>query len=113
MQSADWEERCHQALASFAQTSMMLLEEKHRSIGGYLSEDRQGRVVHHPAPTLSIGVIWATAASFHSHHEVAEAAAVAKKMAKKKPGNSLFIERRESRQPEMADSQPFPSIYHG
>ena len=113
MQSADWEKRCNQALASFAQTSLMLLEERHRAIGGYSSEDRQGRVVHHPTPTLSIGVIWATAESFHSHHEVAEAAAVAKKMAKKKPGNSLFIERRESRQPEMAESQPFPCTYHG
>ena len=113
MQSADWEKRCNQALASFAQTSLMLLEEKHRATGGYTSEDRQGRIVHHPTPTLSIGVIWVTAASFHSHHEVAEAAAAAKKMAKKKPGNSLFVERRESRQPELADSLSFPGAYHG
>jgi diguanylate cyclase (GGDEF)-like protein len=113
MQSSDWEKRCNQVLASFAQTSLMLLEERHRAVGGYTSEDRQGRVVHHPMPTLSIGVIWSTAESFHSHHEVAEAAAVAKKMAKKKPGNSLFIERRESRQPEMAGSLSFPGAYHG
>lgn len=116
MQSKDWEKRCNQALTSFAQTSLVLLEEKHRSIGGYSSEDRQGRVVHHPPPTLSIGVILATAETFRSHHEVAEAAAVAKKMAKKKPGNSLFIERRDFRQPEMADmadSCPFPGNYHG
>ncbi len=113
MQSADWEKRCNQALTSFAQTSLVLFEQKHRSVGGYPSEDRQGRIVHHPLPTLSIGVISASAESFHSHHEVAEAAAIAKKMAKKRPGNSLFIERRESQQPEMADSQPFPSAYHG
>ncbi|MBI1886945.1 MAG: phosphodiesterase [Nitrosomonadales bacterium] len=113
LQSADWEKRCNQALSSFAQTSLVLIEEKHRSIGGYSSEDRQGRIVHHPLPTLSIGVIWADAESFHSHHEIAEAAAIAKKMAKKKPGNSLFIERRESRQLEMAGFQPFPSAYHG
>jgi len=113
LQSADWEKRCSQALTSFAQTSLVLIEERHRSIGGYSSEDRQGRIVYHPLPTLSIGIIWADAESFHSHHEIAEAAAVAKKMAKKKPGNSLFIERRESRQLEMADSHPFPSAYHG
>ncbi len=116
MQSPDWEKRCNQALTSFAQTSLVLFEARHRSTGGYSSEDRQGRVVHHPLPTLSIGVIWATAELFHSHHEVAEAATVAKKMAKKKPGNSLFIERRELAQPEMAemaDSRHFPSIYHG
>ncbi|MBI2287133.1 MAG: GGDEF domain-containing protein [Nitrosomonadales bacterium] len=113
MQSADWEKRCNQALTSFAQTALMLLDESHRSAGGYSSEDRQGRVVHHPSPTLSIGVVWAAAESFHSHHEIAEAATVAKKMAKKKPGNSLFIERRDLRQPAMADSQPFPGAYHG
>ena len=104
MQSADWEKRCSQALASFAQTSLVLIEEKHRATGGYPSEDRQGRIVYHPLPTLSIGVIWASAESFHSHHEVAEAATLAKKMAKKKPGNSLFIERRELLQPSIAET---------
>lgn len=113
MQSRDWEKRCNQALASFAQTALMLLDESHRSAGGYSSEDRQGRVVHHPSPTLSIGVVCAAAESFHSHHEIAEAATVAKKMAKKKPGNSLFIEQRDLRQPAMADSQPFTGAYHG
>ena len=113
MQSADWEKRCHQTLTSFAQTSMVLIEERHRSIGGYSSEDRQGRIVHHPLPTLSIGAIWANTESFHSHHEIAEAATTAKKMAKKKPGNSLFVERRESRQLEMAGLQPLSIACHG
>jgi hypothetical protein len=103
MQSADWEKRCGQALTSFAQTSLVLIEEKHRATGGYPSEDRQGRIVYHPLPTLSIGVILASAESFHSHHEIAEAATLAKKMAKKKPGNSLFIERRESLQPVIEE----------
>ena len=111
MQSADWEKRCNRALASFAQTSLVLFEEKHRSIGGYSSEDRQGRVVHHPLPTLSIGVIWATAETFHSHHEIAEAATVATKMAKKKPGNSLFIERRELSQPGMLQPEMAEAYY--
>ncbi|MDD2914828.1 MAG: phosphodiesterase [Gallionella sp.] len=102
LQSADWEERCHRALTSFAQTSMLLFEKEHRSIGGYLKEDRHGRIVHYPMPTLSIGIVPASAESFQSHHEVAEAAMVARKIAKKKTGNSLFVERRESLQPEMA-----------
>jgi len=106
MQSRDWEKRCNQSLASFAQTALMLLEEKHRSAGGYSSEDRQGRIIHHPLPTLSIGVVWVAAESFHSHHEIAEAATVAKKMAKKKPGNSLFIERRDLGNPKMAAPTP-------
>ncbi|MDP2852250.1 MAG: hypothetical protein Q8O23_02480, partial [Gallionella sp.] len=63
-----------------------------------------------------IGVIWATPESFHWHHEISEAAPVSQKMAKKKPGHSRFIERRELPQPEMAemaDSHPFPNAYHG
>ncbi len=105
MQSPDWGKRCNQALISFANTSMVLYEEGHRCIGGYLSEDRQGRIVHHPLPTLSIGAIWAVAGMFHSHHEISESVTVAKKMAKKAPGNSLFIERRDLQQPEMDYAQ--------
>ncbi len=113
MQSADYKERCNQVLISFAQTSLALIEEKHRSIGGYPGEDRQGRVVHHPLPTLSIGIILANAELFHSHHEIAEAATVAKKMAKKEPGNSLFIERRDFRQHEMAGFDATLGACHG
>jgi len=105
MQSENWEKRCKQALTSFAQTSAVLFEEEHRPNGGYFSEDRLGRMVHHPLPTLSIGAICITPGMFRSHHEVSEAASAAKKMAKKKSGNSLFVERRETRkfeQHEMA-----------
>jgi len=100
MQSADWEHRCHRALSAFAQTSQALFDLDHRSAGGYLSGDRQGRIVHHPLPTLSIGVAWINPELFNSHHEVAEAATAAKKMAKEKSGNSLFIERRRLHQHE-------------
>lgn len=103
LQSADWEQRCNQALAAFAHTSSVLFDTEHRSIGGYLTGDRQGRVVHHPLPTLSIGAIRVTPELFHSHHEVAESATAAKKMAKKKHGNSLFIEQRRLQQHEMAE----------
>lgn len=94
LQSPDWEQRCDRALSAFAQTSATLFDRDHRSIGGYLSSDRQGRVVHHPLPTLSIGAVWVIPELFGSHHEVAEAATTAKKKAQEKSGNSMFIERR-------------------
>lgn len=82
MQSPDREKRSHQAMAPFAtNTSSVLYEEKHRAIGGYLSEYRQGRIVHHPLPTLSIGAIWVDPGMFRSHHEISGAATAAKKMA--------------------------------
>jgi GGDEF domain-containing protein len=94
LQSKDWEQRCHRALSAYARNSAELFDKDHRSIGGYLSGDRQGRILHHPLPTLSIGAVWVNPELFSSHHEVAEAAMVAKRMAQKKPGNNLFIERR-------------------
>lgn len=94
LQSQDWEHRCHRILSAFAHTSQALFDKNHRAIGGYLSSDRQGRIIHHPLPTLSIGVVRVSPGLFATHYEVAEAATAAKKMAKEKPGNSLFIERR-------------------
>jgi diguanylate cyclase (GGDEF)-like protein len=114
MQSADWEQRCHRALSEFAHTSSALFDKNHRSIGGYLTGDRQGRIIHHPLPTLSIGVIWVNPELFSSHHEVAEAATAAKKLAKKQPGNSLFIERRRLQEHHMAEDQTETAeAYHG
>jgi diguanylate cyclase (GGDEF)-like protein len=103
MQSRDWEKRCHNALSAFANSSAALYDKDHRSIGGYLTGDRQGRIVHHSLPTLSIGAAWIIPESFSSHHEVAEAATLAKKMAKGKLGNSLFVERRRLHQNEMPE----------
>jgi GGDEF domain-containing protein/predicted transcriptional regulator len=105
LQSPDWEQRCHRALTAFAHTSFALFDKDHRSIGGYLSGDRQGRIVHHPLPTLSIGAVWVNPGLFSSHHEVAEAAMTAKQMAKAKPGNSLFVERRRLQLHDMSEAQ--------
>ena len=105
LQSPDWEQRCDWALSAFAHTSAALFDKDHRSIGGYLSGDRQGRIVHHPLPTLSIGVVWVNPKMFSSHHEVAEAAMAAKKRAQEQPGNSLFIERRRLQQHKIAEEQ--------
>jgi len=105
LQSKDWEQRCHRALSAFARNSAVLIDKDHRSIGGYLTGDRQGRIVHHPLPTLSIGAVWVIPEFFSSHHEIADAATVAKKLAKKKPGNSLFIERRRLQLHEVTEEQ--------
>ena len=114
LQSKDWEQRCHRALSAFAHTSSALFDKEHRSIGGYLSGDRQGRIVHHPLPTLSIGAIWVNPELFGSHHEVAEAATVAKKIAQEEPGNSLFIERRRlSPHGETEEQHAGAGAYYG
>ncbi|MDP1593781.1 MAG: diguanylate cyclase [Gallionella sp.] len=101
LQSPDWELRCDQALTAFAKTSATMFDKEDRSIGGYLTEDRQGRIVYRPLPTLTIGAVWISSDRFDSHHEVSDAVIIAKNLAKKIPGNSLFVERRELPQSEM------------
>ena len=113
MQSEDSEQRCNRALADFAQSAPALFHKEHRISGGYLTEDRQGSLVHQPLPTLSIGTIMITAGLYHSHHEVSEAATIAKKMAKKIPGNSLFIEKRQTNQQFIEKRQQQEHVRYG
>lgn len=96
MQSRDWKTRCEQTLRSFEQAASLLFKEEHLSAGGYLSEARDGCVQFHPLTSLSIGAIQVSPGQFKSHHEVSAAMSVAKKMAKKITGNSLFVEKRMS-----------------
>ncbi len=94
-QSADWEARCQNILEQLARDIRSLFKPEHVEQGGYFSEDRCGRTVFHPLPSLSIGVVQVEAGLYPSHHEVSAAAAVAKKQAKKLSGNSVFVERRK------------------
>lgn len=95
MQSRDWQTRCEQALRSFEQAASLMFREEHIAAGGYTSEGRDGTVKFHPLSSLSIGAIKIEPGRFSSHHEVSAAMTEAKKMAKKIPGNSLFVEQRD------------------
>lgn len=96
MQSRDFQARCKQALRSFEQAASLLFKPEHLAAGGYTSEDRHGNTIFHPLVSLSIGASHITADRYFSHHEVSAAATVAKKMAKRTAGNSLFIEQRST-----------------
>lgn len=100
--STDWEMRCWQIIASFAEAVGNLLGIDERLQGGYMAENRRGEVSFQGLPTLSIGAVRVGQGECESHREVAAAASAAKKQAKKKAkaaasdplGGSLFIERR-------------------
>ncbi len=96
--SADWERRCRAILEAFAAEIQEFYSLEDRERGGYLSEDRQGKKVFHPLVSLSLGVVVAEPAYHYSHHQIATAAAEAKRQAKKIHGNSLFVERRRAPQ---------------
>lgn len=94
-QSEDWEERCHAIMKSFALAIPAYYSNEDRERGGYISEDRRGRKVFHALVSMSLGVVRVEPGQYTSHHQIATAASEAKKQAKKIPGNSLFIERRQ------------------
>ncbi|MBF0143407.1 MAG: EAL domain-containing protein, partial [Magnetococcales bacterium] len=103
--SEDWEERCHLALTEFARVAKTFFDGKHIERGGYHSEDRQGKKVFHPLTSLSIGVVEIEPGVISSFMEISRHAAEAKKMAKKTPGNSLFINRRRPAPTEVGDDR--------
>ncbi|HYD96355.1 MAG TPA: GGDEF domain-containing protein [Noviherbaspirillum sp.] len=94
-QSEDWEARCRALIDEFAAAIPLFYTDEDRKHGGYLSEDRRGKKVFHALISISLGVVKVEPGQFSSHHQIAAAASDAKKQAKKIPGNSLFIERRQ------------------
>jgi diguanylate cyclase (GGDEF)-like protein len=94
LQSEDFEARCQKALARFAERAESLFDAADRERGGFLAEDRLGQQRLFPLLTLSIGAVPVEPGTFASHSEIATAASEAKRLAKRQPGNSLFVERR-------------------
>ena len=103
LRSPDWEERCQRLLAAFETGKGRFFSPEELASGGYQSEDRKRRLVHHPLVGLSIGAVQAPPGAFLSHHEIAAAAATAKKEAKRQEGSSLFVERRSRTAPAPAE----------
>lgn len=101
-QSADWESRCWQLVHDFAERTQAMVGPEELSQGGYMAESRRGDLCFQALPTLSIGAVRVLPGQYESHREVAAAASVAKKQAKKRVkeqsegviGGSVFVERR-------------------
>ncbi|AOY01679.1 GGDEF domain-containing protein [Jeongeupia sp. USM3] len=86
--------RCQSALLQFEQSVQSHFSPEHVAVRGYSAVDRRGVMQRYPLVSLSAGLVDVLPGEFVSHHEVAAAAAVAKSMAKREPGSSLFVERR-------------------
>lgn len=94
LQSENFEERFQAILDTFSADIAGHFSGIDLERGGYFSEDRAGHRVLHPLLTISLGAIRVEPGHFCSHHQIAAAAAEAKRQAKRIPGNSLFIDRR-------------------
>ncbi|WP_233201263.1 GGDEF domain-containing protein [Chromobacterium alticapitis] len=102
MQSGDWEDRLRRLLAAFGELAARHFSEAHRTAGGFEVSTRSGEATFLPLTTLSLGVVQVRPGQYLSHHEIGAATADAKKQAKKMPGNSLFVERRQPAKPDAS-----------
>lgn len=98
-QSEDWEPRCGEIVARFADAVASMADVGEHAAGGYMAENRRGELAFQALPTLSIGAVRVSVGQFESHREVAAAASTAKKQAKKlgkQAGmrGAVFVERR-------------------
>ena len=89
-----WELRVCELLSRFAAERHTFFNAEDVERGGYESENRRGEPEFHPIVSLSVGVVLVLPGAFANLHEVAAAASNAKKMAKREPGCSYFVERR-------------------
>ncbi|MFA7291956.1 MAG: GGDEF domain-containing protein [Rhodocyclaceae bacterium] len=101
-QSKDWEQRCWDLVACFTKAVAATVDIEDPEGKGYLAENRKGELVHQPMPTLSVGAVRVGPSECESHREVAAAASIAKKQAKKESkrkageaNGSVFVERRQ------------------
>lgn len=112
-QSEDWEQRCQTILEVFAAAVPDFYSSEDCTQGGYISEDRRGKKVFHPLMTMSLGVVKVYPGQYGSHHQIAAVASEAKKQAKKIPGNSLFIDRRQGLGPQEQTGETLQAEFIG
>lgn len=94
LRSDDWESRCKGILERFGREVTVFFSDADQERGGYVTENRRGEKEFHPLTTLSIGAVKAEPGAFVSCMEISAVAAETKKMAKKIPGNSLYLNQR-------------------
>lgn len=102
--SDNWEAKCKCVLEKFEQETRVFFAEEDIERGGYYTEDRKGNNTFHPLMMISLGAIIIGAGYFNSHKELSSVVAEAKKMAKKIPGNSLYVDRRRYREEKKVNS---------
>jgi len=95
-----WHQRCERIIDDFASQSRKFYSPQALSDGGIWGKSRANQRQFFDLMSLSVGVVNPDTEHCLSPHDIAQLAADAKKQAKAKPGNQLFISRR--RKPRSA-----------
>ncbi|MBJ7537878.1 GGDEF domain-containing protein [Marinomonas transparens] len=92
----DWRPQCQNVLKEFEREVRAFYPEDTLKEGGVWTKNRQGDTLFHPILSLAIGVVHTNLLQCKNHHQVAELAAQAKKFAKQKGGNHLFLQSEQT-----------------
>ncbi len=92
--SSDWHQRTDRFLSEFNSKAANYYDGPDRAEGGISCIDRNGDERFFPVVSLSVGAALPDPERCSSHHEVAQLATDAKRLAKQRAGNALFINRR-------------------
>lgn len=92
--SHDWQEKCHEILNDFKTCTLKFYSKEEINQQGIWYNDRKGEPNFFHLLSLAIGVVKPILSHTTTHHDVAELASQAKKEAKLKTGNHLFISPR-------------------
>ena len=92
----DWESKTIKVLKIFDEKILAHYSSAHIAAGGIVTNNREGIAVHHPLMTVSAGVIRVRANSVDTAAALSVRLVEAKKLAKKMPGSSYFIDRRST-----------------
>jgi diguanylate cyclase (GGDEF)-like protein len=93
-QGADWQAQSLRIIERFNQAARALYDDEARQAGGLQAEDRHGVTRFHPLTTLSIGAVLVDTRQFSRAEDVASAAALAKRQAKRSASGLHLAARR-------------------
>jgi diguanylate cyclase (GGDEF)-like protein len=88
----NWQQQCEKILLEFSRQVREFYSEETLQEGGVWTKNRQGQTLFHPILSLAIGVVKPNPKQCNNHHQVAELAAQAKKVAKQQGGNHLYLQ---------------------
>lgn len=88
----EWPSQCDTILREFEQKVREFYPEDTLKDGGVWTKNRHGEMLFHPILSLAIGVVHPDAKQCSNHHQVAELAAQAKKLAKQQGGNYVYFQ---------------------
>lgn len=91
MRGQDWQHRVTRIVENFSASCARFYSDAHRTAGGFIGHDREGRERMFPLMTLSVGVASVDPTRYANTAELMQVLAAAKQTAKAREGNAVVV----------------------